>query len=381
MNGVGGSLADLRHRNRQAMCRALLFECLSRAQVARELGLTRAAVSQHVEEMLAEGFVREVGTTLGKRGRSAVLLDIVPSYGCFGGLYINRTGLWVGAVDMKGSILFAEALPLTDPDVSTELAAERLFAGLEARGIPREKLLGLGVSSPGPLDEENGQILTPPGFEAWHSYPLAQRMWEALGVPAQLENNATSYTHAELLFGMGQSVRDFVFLIVDSGISGGVVLGGQLLRTRGSGVELGHTSIEAAGRPCACGNRGCLERYAAVPELLMDHFPSGGVTSWAQLAEGAEKGDEACTRAVEQEAEYLAVTLTSSVNVFEPECVVLSGDICRKPELLLKLIEEKIAARAIMRGRRRVDVAASTLGPDSQVRAAASAALGKFYGV
>ena len=378
-----GNVTELKQGNGAALLEALFYRSVSRAELARVSGLTRSAVSDHIDEMIMKGLICEIGAGEAERGRKPVLLDIDPTYGYYGGFYLSRSICRVGITDIKGNVLAGASLDAemhSQPDDVIVQASAKLLGMLRDSGIPADKLIGVGASVPGPLDTKTGDIMMPPGFSLWHRYPLKKNLAEHIRRPVYAENNAASLTLAEIRFGYGRDHDSFIFILVDSGIGGGIVVNRRrLVGVGGYGSELGHTSIRQHGRMCACGNQGCLERYAAIPILLNDCFsPDEGVTTWKQVVDGAEKGDARCMEAMGREADHLAVTLVNFVNALEPQAIVFTGQIGYRPELFTRMLKERVCSSVIMRDIRQVEVLPSPLSVEYEILAAASIAIDAF---
>ncbi|MCL2003683.1 MAG: ROK family transcriptional regulator [Oscillospiraceae bacterium] len=379
-----GNATDLKANNSAAILRTLYDRSLSRSDLGRACGLTRAAVSDHIREMIADALVYETGSSRKVvRGRKPILLEINPSYAYFGGIYLSRSVCRYGITDLKGNTVASGSLDEMAhmrPNAVLDTVSARLLEMAEENRISPEKLAGIGVSVPGPVNTADGVILIPPKFGEWHRYPICQMLTSRTGRPVYVENNAAACTLAELHFGAGRTYESFLYLLVDSGIGGGIVVGGRRLMDRnGFGSEIGHTSIQTDGRYCDCGNRGCLERYASIPTVLRDYFaPEEGVTGWAQVVDMAEEGDKRCCEVIEHVAEYLSTTLITFINALEPQAVVLSGDLRYRPARILALISKRIQERSMMRDWRRVEVLASELDGSSDLLSAANIAIDAY---
>lgn len=331
--------------NKKTFMRLLRACPLSRAEIARRMGLSRAATSLIAEELIREGLVTESEThTLLGSGRPPIALSVAEDALYALGVYLNRDGCSAGVVSLSGEVLCKARFRLTTEGKLTALAAH-LSRLLSASGIPREKLIGVGVSAPGPLDMEHGRILNPPRFTLWHNTDIASALSDSLGADVYVENNASSLARYHLGKPEGEGSENFLLLLVDSGIGSGVVLGGKLFYGAAAfSGELGHTSIKFDGKMCACGNRGCLEAYAAIPNLLADtRFPS-----WEEVMNERLISQDA-GEIFEKEMEYLSAGVINLVNLLEIDTVLLSGDLRYDGEVTAAALAERVNARILRR--------------------------------
>lgn len=349
--------------NRKLILRLLRTQPMSRAEIARQTGLTRASTSLIAADLLAEGIVRELMPTEGLRGRMPTPLALCGTSSYAVGIFLNRDGCTAGIVDMCGRIVRQERLHMADAtEKMTPLfdAVARLICG-----IPQEKLCGIGVSAPGPLDGERGRILNPPRFDLWHQTDIAPRLHEATGLTVYLENDATCLARYHIGRPESLGSKNFLLMIVDSGIGSGVVSKGKVLKGGGYYTsELGHTSIDYRGRRCACGNIGCLEEYAAVPKLLKDT----PYTGWKQVIEANDM------QVIQREADYLSAGIVTLANLVSIDTVLLSGDLLCGTEKIAPLIEQRVNARSLHRADMPIKVTASSRTPGIKILAAADIA-------
>lgn len=333
--------------NRKLVLRLLRKNPVSRAEIARLTGLTRASVSLIAAELLEEEKIKELRPVGGQRGRMPTPLAICDDAGYALGIYLNRDGCTAGLVNMSDSILAQERVKLEEG--SKEQKLEELRKTIEklvrVSEVLKEKIWGIGVSAPGPLDGEKGEILNPPQFNLWHKTPIGAWLREKTGLPVFLENNATCLARYYYDSREAQDSENFLLLLVDSGIGSGIISKGKVLK--GSGYftsELGHISINYHGRPCPCGNVGCLEAYAAIPNLLR----GTNFDSWRQLVD-ALKSDENAREIMRKEAEYLSTGVISLNHIVNIDTVILAGEVLYGAEQLIPLMEKQINSQALRR--------------------------------
>src|SRR5581483_1630051 len=172
--------------------------------------------------------------------------------------------------------ILAEGVVATDVDndaeAGLEAAAELARDLLVEAGVDSERLIGAGVALSGPIDRTSGQVSSATILPGWVGLDAASWLGERLSVPVDVENDANLGALAESVLGAGRGANELAYVMLSSGIGGGLVLEGRLYRgARGMAGEIGHVSVDDAGHMCRCGNRGCLETVvgaAALTELL-----------------------------------------------------------------------------------------------------------------
>lgn len=358
--------------NRKLFLRLLRTGPLSRSEIARRIGLTRAATSLIAEEMIEGGYVRETIATDKPLGRNPVPLQLIGSAAYAVGIYLNRSGCRAGIVDMRGRVLAQTELAQISPE-HMDLLSQAISRMIEAHGIPKEKVVGAGISAPGPLDGENGKILNPPGFEVWHHVDITRSLRSRLDMPVYLANDAACM--AQYCLGKKETggSENYLLLLVDSGVGSGVVIRGKTLKGAGFFTgELGHTSIDLNGRPCICGNNGCLEAYASIPNLLRGSCYS----TWKQVMDGRE--DALAKELFQREMDYLTVGIVNMANLVSIDTVLLAGDLLYRADLAASALEKQINQRLLRREIMPIRVLPSCSGPDVPIQSAAELAFDWF---
>jgi predicted NBD/HSP70 family sugar kinase len=223
----------------------------------------------------------------------------------------------------------------TDPRPAFRQAADQVRMALGQAGDV-SRVLGIAFGLPVPLTRDGlvaGGTLLP----AWARVDPRQELAALLpGLAVQVGNDAALGALGEYLFGWGEGKRDLTYVKLGTGIGGGMVLGGRLHRgSSGLAMELGHVTVDYQGRRCACGNRGCLERYAGGRELLASARQDGlDIEDIPSLVARARSGDPACRRIVHEAASLTGIAIGTLVNLIGPELIVLGGSLSAAGELL-----------------------------------------------
>jgi glucokinase len=300
-------------------------------------------------------------------------------------LDIGGTKLAAGVVDTAGRVhSFAIASTLADEGPDSGL--ERLFAlgrkVVEDSGIAWAEIGAVGIGAGGPLDAARGVLIAPPHLPGWLDVPLTDRAEEAFGIPAALENDATAAAAGEHRYGAGAGTRHMVYLTISTGVGGGVVIDGRLYRgAGGNGGELGHVTVDCNGRPCrGCGRRGCLEAYVSGTSIAERAREAGmDAATAADVAAAAKAGDAIASAVWEETTNALACGLTSIVNLFEPELVVLGGGVVSGTgEQLLGPVRPRVLADAMPPAAAEVRILEAALGERVGVVGAAAIAVERF---
>ena len=380
---------EMKAGNRLNVLRLLRRESLSRSELAETTGLTRAAMSLIVGELLVDGLVVEAGRRKSASGRRPVPVELNPDYAYSLGLTISRTGAEAGVADFCGRLLCRVPIEITG--LTRQEALRRIKACLRdlmRKHAPQSRQwLGLGISTPGPVDVAAGTILNPPNFDIWHDICLAAEMKDLCLANIFLENNAQALTMAEKTYGAGRDSNSFVLLEVEAGVGGGIVCKGELYSGwRGFGNELGHTSIDMNGPLCSCGLRGCVELYASVPNVLAkaqklakSKKKTPRIHDWRSFMDRVTAGDSPCRTLLKEQARALGTAIVNVINMLELDAVVLTGDVLYCGETLRADIERILNRTAINRWLRHVPVLLSPLGERPELMAAAGIPAEKFF--
>ncbi|ARQ72077.1 ROK family transcriptional regulator [Streptomyces marincola] len=356
---------------------------LSRAAVAAEIGLTRAAVSTLVDELLRGGLLVERGPgrsgAVGRPGTQLLLTDRGP---CGVGAEIGVDHLAVCVMDLRGDVRVRTARATRNQDSAPARVLRTLDGMLSAAAGEAAALglrpAGLTVAVPGLVARDAATVLRAPNL-GWHRTDLAAALPGGLG-PVTVENEANLGALAELWSAHhtppGTGPDTFVHVSAEIGIGAALVFEGELLRgAHGFAGELGHLPVRPEGRPCTCGGRGCLETYAGVEAVLRAAGlePGPGVRLGA-VTERCEAGEARALRAVRQAGAALGIALSGAVNLFDPGQVVIGGALARLAPWLLPPVRRELARRTAVAAAGRatpVPVTASPLGPDGPLLGAA----------
>jgi glucokinase len=280
------------------------------------------------------------------------------------GIDIGGTNLVVGTVPEDGSDIVGLVSEPTLPEQGADAVLDRI-ARLARASIAQAAgthVAGVGVGAPGPLDTTRGIVLLTPNL-GWVNLPLRDRLSEALGLPATLDNDANCAIFGEWWRGAARGAAHVVGLTIGTGIGGGIVLNGEIYHGASDVAgEIGHMSIDSMGRRCKCGNYGCLEAYASGPAIAaraVEGIEAGAETSLPQYVggdlakitaqvvyEAAHDGDPYALEVVRDTAKFLGAGVASVINVFNPEVVVICGGVTLAGDELFVPLRSEVKRRA-----------------------------------
>jgi glucokinase len=305
---------------------------------------------------------------------------------------LNAVGVDVGGTKIAAGVVSPEGEILANVRRPTPHSTEKLVEAIV--GAMKEVMDGLEVGAaclavPGHILARENRVVFSANLHAIEGIPLRDRIEPEIGVPLTIENDASAAAWGEFRFGAGSEVDHLVFVTLGTGIGGGVISHGVLLRgAQGAGGELGHVTVHATGPRCACGNRGCLEALASGTAIgrrggeAAVEWPGSALGRVAarrkvlgeDVTELARDGDETAISVLEKTGRWLGIGLVGFVNIFNPEAIVVGGGAMGAGELMLASARQEIRARARPPARDLIEVREATLGPDSGVLGAAALA-------
>jgi predicted NBD/HSP70 family sugar kinase len=381
-----GSLGSLRGLNRGRVITALREVGVgSRADIARRTGLSRSTVSTIVGQLLDDGLVvnhegeAPVGPTTGA-GRPPTLIALAPTAGAAVGIDFGKRHLAVAVADLSHAIL-AETWSEMEEDYPAarglDAAAELVRKLLRQARTPRERVLGVGMGLPGPIHMATGTVGSSAILPGWVGVRGAEEMQSRLSLPVRVENDANLGALAELTWGAGRDCSHLAYLKVSNGIGAGMILEGRLFRgAGGTAGEIGHTILDETGDICRCGNRGCLETYAAGPAIvdLLSRSLGEELTLEAVLARAAD-GDAGCRRAIADAGRHVGTAAANLCNVFNPQRIVVGGSIGAAGDVVLEPMREAVNRYAIATAAQDVEIVPGELGDRAELLGAVALVL------
>jgi glucokinase-like ROK family protein len=370
------ALRALRERNRAQVIDALRRTGrASRAEISRLTGLSRTTVSSLVAELDRSGLVNELKDapeSTGGRGRPGVLLALQPAAGAVVGIDFGHTHLRVAIADLSSRVL-AERHRLLDVDRSADTAlqaaTELVDEVMADAGADRNRVVGVGVGLPGPVDRISGTVGSTVILPGWAGLHPAQELEERLDLPVTVDNDANLGALAEYTAGAGRGVRDIVYLKLASGIGAGLVLDGRLHRgVTGIAGEIGHVRSNPDGLICRCGNRGCLETVAAAPALLeLLRVSHGEQLTIADLLRLAAEGDVGVRRVFADAGRAIGQAVAPLINAVNPGLVIVGGELAAVGEPLLDGIRTSVERYALPVAASALEVVPGVLGARAEV--------------
>jgi glucokinase len=243
--------------------------------------------------------------------------------------------------------------PLGTPQRVVDWAAAEI-----ERHRGREKVRGIAIGAPGPIDVERGVLVNPPNLPGWRNVPLAAMLRHATGAPVHLANDADMAGLGEFHRGAGRGTRNMLYITWSTGVGGGLIIDGKLHRgAHGTAGEVGHMIIDPNGPLDQCGQHGCLEVFCGGANLARETGHPA-----AELFAAAARGDKHARMVVERAARYMGMALISLTNAVDPEMFVMGGGVTRSWGLVQPMMLETLRSSPFIRPARRPRLRRARLG-------------------
>jgi predicted NBD/HSP70 family sugar kinase len=344
---------------------------ISRGELAELTGLTQPSISNIVRDLIADGIIHEIGSIDSIQGRPRKLIAINPANRFGVGFHFGPDTVTCVAIDLTGGVIGREALPrLPDEIWPADRLAGRFDDFTASLDLPRGRVEGLAIVAPAAVPGLPDPAAELTGLRA----DLAAR----IGVPVLVENDSAAAALGEFWSRRVSREQAFGCIYLAGGIGAGFVFGGALFRGASFGAgELGHVSVHHDGRPCPCGNVGCVQQYASTratvdaarehPALLARLALDGSDSSaYDAIARAAVNGDPDAHEVLDQAAAYLSVAATSMVNLLDLGRVVLTGPgVAVAGSIYARRLRSHLATTAHNRQRHRVSVELSAQPRDA----------------
>jgi glucokinase-like ROK family protein len=353
---------------------------ISRAELARRVGLSRAALSLIVSDILEGGLVRESATGPTTGGRRPILIEVNPGRGYVIGIDMGVTHLGLVIADFAARILSETEIPFDisqGPITCLKIVEDQVRDLLAQAGLESSDILAIGMGVPGPIVAEAGMVSAPPIMPGWHNFPIRNHLEKLWGCPISLNNDAELGALGEWAYGAGRGDQHLAYIKVGSGVGAGLLLDGRIYGgATGCAGEIGHITIQNGGPICSCGNSGCLEALAgghAIARKAREAVRMGKRTQLASIhptekitardvTDAARLGDLVSQQILSEAGVYLGIAVASLVNLINPNVVVVGGGVAHMGDLLLEPIRQIVRERSLQSAAQSVRISAAVLG-------------------
>lgn len=372
---------NIKNLNRHAILDLIRFTPggIARVDLARQLGLTRAAVTEIVNDLMKARVVREMNNQKAG-GRIPVELEVNPEFGKVVGVDMGATHVTLILADFSAHVIKELEFDLDinlGPEKCLKQVDENYCELLSNSGLAKSDVKAVGFGVPGPVVSDVGIVDAPPIMPGWSRFPIRDYLQKNWGVQVSLNNDAELGALGEWAYGAGRGEHNLCYLKVGTGVGAGILLEGQIYRgTTGTAGEIGHMTIDENGPKCSCGNRGCLEAFTggrAIAQKAMDVVRSGERTDLANIkpvenitlkdvVAAARRGDLISQQLFKESGTHLGTAIAGMVNLFNPSMVVIGGGVSQIGDLLLEPIRHTVQQRSLLVASQAVRITSALLG-------------------
>jgi predicted NBD/HSP70 family sugar kinase len=384
------SQASVSESNRSRIVKHLYHHGISsRAQIAKALGLTPAAITKITARLIEAGLIEETGDFEGSKNRRSIGLNLDTTRFRVIGIKFARSLVQLGVFDLCGNTLSLDSLPTVYDNTIGETIAT-IHERTEKLLDNDPSIVAIGMAVPGPYLRKVGRTAVVSSMQGWRKINFINVFSHAFRVPVFIEQDARAGALAHYLFDPAVHTDDnLAYYIVGEGVGLGVIDDGRLINGKlGAATEIGHISIDVNGRPCDCGNVGCLERYCSTPAIHDMLIAEGTVVPDAAnmthtdavraLFTKANTGDDTATAMVRQIARYVGYGCVTIFNGFNPGHIFIGDIVAEAGPAFLREVRKTVAERAIPEINDSTSIALSALPTDATVCGAAAVAVTQF---
>ena len=357
---------------------------ISRTDLADQMGLTRAAVTLIVTDLLDNGVILEAESRATPNGRPPVVLEINPKRGLVAAVDMGSTHVNIALADFSAKIVEEISLPFDikqGPQVCLAEVRRILQELLDRYGISISQIMAVGIGVPGPVIKDAGMVVSPPIMPGWDGYPIRKTLEKEWGCPVSLNHDAELGALGEWAYGAGRGEKNLAFIKVGSGVGAGLIINQQIYGgTTGSAGEIGHITIDENGPLCTCGNHGCMEAFAGGNAIalqarkivesgkrtLLSNIPMENLTA-QEVAESARRGDLPSQEIIMRAGTFIGIAIAGLVNLFNPGAVIIGGGVAQAGDLLTTSIRQAVRERSLHASEQSVHITTAMLGQRSSL--------------
>lgn len=370
---------------------------INKAEIARKVELSIPTVMKISDGFVESGFVHINGKGESSGGKRPELLEMISNAYYMIGVDIGRSNTISIIMNLDGTIIYRKEIKTGHTNPSDEFLAriiQLINESILESKKSFEKVLGIGIVTPGLIDSENGVVMFSPDFQ-WENVQIKKPMEKIFDTHIQVESSNRAMALGEAWFGAAINANYYICINLGHGI-GSAIMNKTYFHRGNSGTsgELGHMTLEMEGPICDCGNRGCLEALSsgnAIAKVAKQHIRKGNIIECLNLSEEdiekieakdvfnlAKEGNNVANKIIDDAIEYLGIGIANYINLLDPDLIVIAGGMVNAGDHFIDRLKESIKRRQMRYAGTNVKVKVTKLGMDAAAIGAASLILRSF---
>lgn len=361
------------------------YKSISRADIAKITGLTAATVTNISSQLLCYNLIAETEFGASNGGRKPILLEFNHSYYNVIGVVITRQEITLALTDLNSNLISQKKIEFENnvtPSSAINLISEN---AKELILESKSKVIGMGVSMEGLVDEKEGTLILASNF-GWQNVDIKNTLSRSLDIPVFVNNDVKALAKGEEMFGEAKTSDNFILLYTGYGIGASLISDGKIYRgTSNYACEIGHITLDINGPLCSCGNRGCFEALAS-GEALIKEIKSNNLShlfrkeiSLNEIIEKISENNEHILKLIEKQAYYIGIGIANIINIFNPSKIIVDGYISCVPQHIKDIIINEVDKRSLKNMRENAEVVFSCMGTESKFKGAVGILISELF--
>lgn len=398
MTNIAGNNKYLKELNKTKLLNLIrIYKSISKSDLSKITGLSSTAAGSIVSSLIEMGFVRETGIGESKGGRRPILLELNPDSFFSIGVDIDVVNTKIILVDIKGNIVYENLLAMSDYKSFENvviLIEEAIVKLLDFLSIRSEKVLGIGISVPGLVNNDTSEIILAPNL-CWEHKRIEFKNPKVANMQVYFENEARASAICENWTGICQGIDDFICINIKSGIGAGIFTSGKLYRGSSSSAgEVGHIVVDENGPKCGCGNYGCLETLSSTTSIVentkkllrqgivssLNDYNDIETIDLDKIIKAAYIKNDAARQVLLESSRYLGIAISNIINTLNPAVIVLGKEFVKYSDIVLNNVKSIVSTKALKSPTAAVEIVSSEIGENSSALGAAIIPLKVLFG-
>lgn len=319
---------------------------ISRANIAKITEMSPTSIGRIVSELTNIGVVKETDLSSTGVGRKAIFLDVDAKSILNIGVYLNKDFCNLGLIDFDGNIIAYRGYYINVHDFTSDEVINKIGEYINELKVQENvnvsNIIGVGIGVPGIIDYKKGEVVLSAQL-GWKNVSVANKIFNITGLKTTIDNSLKLHALAETMYGSAVGSNIASFINIGAGVGSALVINGQIYRGYSNiAGEVGHITVNPNGMLCECGKRGCLQTYMAEGALIKEVSKFKKIDGIEDIFTAYRNGEKWAVEILDLAATYIGITVNNVLGMYNPDTIILSGDLLDKHEEMRKLVDCKL---------------------------------------